>query len=171
LLLYVRSMFNPYWLSVYYWLLSDICFILAPYWHFVYFYALLTFNLLLTYWHSVYYWLTDIQSIIDLLTFSPLMTPRWHPAGRHKMYNAQNRKRRAHKIHERSQQPFLSKLLTFWSWDFLKKISQSTRLWAGRSQDSNSGKGECLLCPAERSDWLWSLHSLLVSMYWTSNGG
>ena len=35
----------------------------------------------------------------------------------------------------------------------------------------NAGKGECILCPLKRPDWLWGTHSLLVSMYWPSSAG
>ena len=45
---------------------------------------------------------------------------------------------------------------------------KSTRLLAGPSQGSNSGKGECFLCPPKRSDWLLGPHSLLASVYCAS---
>jgi hypothetical protein len=48
---------------------------------------------------------------------------------------------------------------------------QSARLWAGRSQGSNSGKGECFLCPPKRPDWLLGPHSLLASVYCLSSSG
>jgi hypothetical protein len=74
-------------------------------------------------------------------------------------------------LHGSPQQPFVSKLLTFSTWDFLKKIVQSRRLLAGRCQGSNSGKGECYLCPPKRPDWLLGPHSLLASFYCPSSTG
>ena len=74
-------------------------------------------------------------------------------------------------LHESPQQPFVSKLLIFSTWDILKKIVQSTRLLAEPSQGSNSGKGECFLCPPKRPDWLLGPHSLLASVYCPSSTG
>ena len=36
---------------------------------------------------------------------------------------------------------------------------------------SNSCEDECFLSPPRRPNWLWSLHNLLVSMYWPSSSG
>jgi hypothetical protein len=73
------------------------------------------------------------------------------------------------KLHESSQQPFVSKLLIYSTWNFLKKIVQSTRMCFGRSQVSNSGKGECFLFPPKRPDWLLGPHSLRASLYCSSS--
>lgn len=81
--------------------------------------TLLAFSLLLTpYLHSVQYsLLPDIQSIIDsLLTF---------PHDEIKYITPKTGREWYIKLHERTQQPFVSNLLNFPTWDFLKKIAQS----------------------------------------------
>jgi len=54
-----------------------------------------------------------------------------------------------HKTVRITQQPFVTKLLNFSNCDFLKKkwVELRKNLWAGRSQNSNSGNGECFLSP------------------------
>jgi len=46
-----------------------------------------------------------------------------------------------------------------------RAVFLQTRLWAGRFQGSNFGKGECFLSFPKLSDWLWGPQSLVVSMY------
>jgi len=94
-------------------------------------------SLLTPYWHSVNNWLrTDVQSsIVAVLTFSMVLTLYWRSvhywfltdilAWGNKIHNAKNRLGKVHKTHEWTQQPFVSKLLTFWTWDFFKKTAQS----------------------------------------------
>ena len=52
----------------------------------------------------------------------------------------------------------------------MKKIAQSTGLWAGCCQGSNSGKGECFVFLRKRRDWLLGSHNVLFSVYWTALG-
>jgi len=68
------------------------------------------------------------------------------------------------------KRPFVSKLLTFWPWNFLKNIVQATRRWVVRSKVSNSGNGCCFLPHPKLPHWLWFLHSEMVGTYWPSLG-
>jgi hypothetical protein len=62
------------------------------------------------------------------------------------------------KLHEWSQQPFVHKFPNFSTWDFWKTIGPvglMTKLCSERSQDLNSGKGECFLSPPRHPYCLW----------------
>ena len=123
---------------------TDIQITFTPYWQSVYLHFILTFSLSLTpYWHSVYHLLrTDIQyNIHSILTFITSFTPYWHlvyhslrtdfqyiihsiltyPHVGIKYITSKNWREWYTKLHEWLQQLFVSKLLIYLNWDFLKK--------------------------------------------------
>jgi len=119
-----------------------------------------TFRLILIpFWHSIYNWLrTDIQSIIDsILTFSLLLTPYWQTVWRNKTYNAQNWQGRVHKtarINPTTIYPQVTNLFDLRILEENRAVSLRKGLWAGRSQISNSRKGECFLSPSQPPEGL-----------------
>ena len=121
----------------------------------------------------------DLTSIIDLvLILSLLLTAFCHSvsnwlltyivACRNKIHNAQNLHGRVHKTVEKIATTIYQYVTNLLNLKFLEEnraVVLRMRLWAGWPQGSNSGKGECFLSSPKLPDWLWSPHSLVVSMY------
>jgi hypothetical protein len=95
---------TSYWHSLYNWLLGDTQSISDSF---------LAFNLLLNpNWQSIYNW--------SKLIISLLLTPYLPTAWRNKIYNQETVRAVYIKLHEWNPNPFVSRILIFSTWDFLK---------------------------------------------------